>query len=87
MCSQVLFARVIYHTSKQFCACDRTPLLKRPAKFNSLMSSDNKSPLGNYLIPATLMLALSFDNVAGGSFPQNVIPFSENPPLFNTNSI
>ena len=37
MCSQVLFARVIYHTSKHFytcvgaCACDRTPLLKRPA--------------------------------------------------------
>ena len=31
-CSQVLFARAIYHMSKHFCACDRTPLLKRPEK-------------------------------------------------------
>ena len=37
MCSQVLFVRVIYHTSKHFytcvgaCVCDCTPLLKRPA--------------------------------------------------------
>ena len=37
MWSQVLFACAIYHTSKHFCACvgacacDRMPLLKRPA--------------------------------------------------------
>ena len=36
---------------------------------------------------ATLMLASSFVNVAGESFPLNVTPFSENPPLFNTNWI
>ena len=38
MCSQVLFAHAIYHTSKHFCTrvgactCDRTSLLKRPER-------------------------------------------------------
>ena len=43
-CSQVLFARAIYHTSKLFCACvgmcacDRTPLLKWPEKANGILT-------------------------------------------------
>ena len=43
MCSQVLFAHAIYHTSKHFCArvgactCDHTPLLKRPVEATEIM--------------------------------------------------
>ena len=80
-CLLVRFVRMI------FCCCDGFFRLHFLAKFNSLMSSDDKSSLGNHLIPASLMLALSFDNVFGGSFPLNVTPFSENYPLFDTNSI
>ena len=70
-----------------FCCCDGFFPLHFLTKFNSLMSSDNKSSLGNHLIPATLMLTSSIINVAGGSFPLNVTPFSENLPLLSTNSI
>ena len=70
-----------------FCCCDGFFPLHFLTKFNSLTSNYAKSLLGNHLIPATLMLALSFLNVVGGSFPLNVTHFSENPPLFRTNSI
>ena len=70
-----------------FCFCDGFFPLHFLAKLNSLMLSDTKSSLGNHLIPATMMLASSFVNVAGGSFPLNVTPFSQKPPLFRTNSI
>ena len=56
-------------------------------KVNFLMLSDSKSTLGNHLIPATLMLVSSFNNVFGGSFSLYVTSFSEEPPLFNTNWI
>ena len=68
-----------------FCCCDGFCPLYFLAKFNSLISSDGKFSLGNNHISAKSMLALSLDNVVGGSFLLNVSPFSENPPLFKTN--
>ena len=61
-----------------FCCCDGFFPMHFWAKFNSFMLSDTKSSLGKHLIPAILMLALSFVNVAGRSFSLNVTPFSEN---------